>query len=100
MEDSIALWRAFARGAPDIETLFKSYQEERSPVRNKLNSAASASIAWYEDISTKMGLDVYDFAYDYVMRTGIMTPQRLAQESPLFCAEFEERTRSPKAVSL
>lgn len=87
MEDAIALWEAFHRGG-DVEDIFASYQAQRSPIRNKLNHAAGRSIAWYENVAGKMDMEIHAFAYDYAMRTGIVTPERLAIESPAFCAQL------------
>jgi len=84
MEDAIALWRAFEAAGSDIASAFRRYERERRPVRDKLNRAAEKSIAWYEDMATKMALAPCEFAYDYLLRTGVMTRERLAKESPEF----------------
>ncbi|MGE4482958.1 FAD-dependent monooxygenase [Acidocella sp.] len=99
MEDAIALWYAFGQKKTNIETLFSSYEAERAPIRNKLNKAAAASIAWYEDMAAKMSMDIYRFAHDYAVRTGIMTVRRLAEESPQFSALYAERVGSQAALS-
>jgi 2-polyprenyl-6-methoxyphenol hydroxylase-like FAD-dependent oxidoreductase len=90
MEDAIALWRAFQVAGTDVSSAFKLFEQHRRPVRGNLNKAAEASIAWYESVATKMYLKPYDFAYDYLLRTGIMTPQRLAKESPDFMKRYNE----------
>jgi 2-polyprenyl-6-methoxyphenol hydroxylase-like FAD-dependent oxidoreductase len=90
MEDSIALWRAFQTAGTDVSSAFKLYEQHRRPVRGNLNKAAEASIAWYESIATRMYLEPYDFAYDYLLRTGVMTSQRLAKESPDFMKRYSE----------
>jgi len=84
MEDAIALWRAFEADGNDIASAFRRYERERRPVRDKLNQAAEKSIAWYESMALKMLLSPCDFAYDYMLRTGVMTRERLAKESPEF----------------
>lgn len=90
MEDSIALWQAFCRDGNDIQSAFISYEKGRRPIRDKLNRAAELSIAWYEAMATKMGLSPYEFAFDYMMRTGVMTAERLRTECPKFCADYEK----------
>ena len=90
MEDSIALWRAFQIAGTDVPSAFRLYEQHRRPVRGTLNKAAEGSIAWYESIATKMDLEPYDFAYDYLLRTGVMTPQRLAKECPEFMRRYTE----------
>ncbi|HLT99611.1 MAG TPA: monooxygenase, partial [Burkholderiaceae bacterium] len=74
----------------DIQTAFEQYEKQRRPIREKLNSAAEKSIAWYEDIAKKMSLSPEELALDYMLRTGLMTPQRLAQDSPTFVARLAE----------
>lgn len=95
MEDAIALWRAFEAQGTDIAAAFKHYERERRSVRDKLNTAAEKSIAWYEGVAAKMQLSPYEFAHDYLLRTGVMTPHRLAKESP----EFMKRYAKSIAVS-
>jgi 2-polyprenyl-6-methoxyphenol hydroxylase-like FAD-dependent oxidoreductase len=90
MEDAIALWRAFLAEGEDIAAVFARYQRERKPVRDKLNKAAELSVHWYEQMGLKMRLSSYDFAYDYLLRTGVMTPERLVHESPDFMARYRE----------
>lgn len=90
MEDSIALWRAFSSEKTDIEAAFKRYEAERRPVREKLNSAGEKSIAWYENIAGKMQLSASQLALDYMLRTGLMTPERLRRDSPKFMARLQE----------
>lgn len=84
IEDSIALWRAFQQEGADIAAAFARYQNERQPIRDKLNRAAERSIEWYENMSGKTAQHPLDFAYDYMMRTGIMTDERLRRDCPVF----------------
>ena len=73
MEDLIVLWRAFEAEGVDIVAAFERYETERKPIRDKLDQAAELSIAWYEGMESKMALPPYDFAYDYLLRTNVMT---------------------------
>ncbi|MCW5770341.1 MAG: FAD-dependent monooxygenase [Rhodospirillaceae bacterium] len=93
MEDSISLWRAFAAAGTDIAAAFAAYERERRPIREKLDRAAERSIDWYETMALKMRLAPYDFALDYLLRTGVMTLDRLRRESPRFVAEYEAAAR-------
>lgn len=93
MEDSIALWRAFSAEG-DITAAFERYERERRPVRDRLNTAAEKSIAWYEDMARKMALAPYDFVYDYMLRTGVMTGERLERESPDFMRRYSDARRA------
>ncbi len=64
-------------------------------MREKLDSAAEKSIAWYENIATKMALSPMELALDYMLRTGLMTPERLARDSPKFMAKLHQEGVSP-----
>jgi 2-polyprenyl-6-methoxyphenol hydroxylase-like FAD-dependent oxidoreductase len=88
MEDAIVLTRALQKNGADVSAAFAQYERERRPVRDKLNRAAELSIAWYEDVALKMQAAPYEFAHDYMLRTGIMTSERLARECPVFCANY------------
>jgi 2-polyprenyl-6-methoxyphenol hydroxylase-like FAD-dependent oxidoreductase len=88
MEDAIALCRAFNLEGDRVGPALARYVRERQPVRDKLNRAAELSISWYEAMAGKMRLPPYAFAYDYLMRTKIITATRLAEESPDFMARY------------
>ncbi|MCB5364455.1 FAD-dependent monooxygenase [Pusillimonas sp. CC-YST705] len=90
MEDAIELWRAFQSAGSDMQTAFQQYETQRRPIREKLDSAAEKSIAWYEDIAHKMSMSPEELALDYMLRTGLMTPERLAHDSPKFVATLSE----------
>jgi hypothetical protein len=60
----------------------------RKPIRNKLNTAVELSARWYEQMANKMQMQPYELAYDYLLRTNIMTPDRLAKESPDFMRRY------------
>ncbi len=88
IEDSIALWRAFQAEGADISAAFNRYQSEREPIRDKLNRAAELSITWYEGMADKMQMHPLDFTYDYMLRTGVMTRERLTRDCPQFMAQY------------
>jgi 2-polyprenyl-6-methoxyphenol hydroxylase-like FAD-dependent oxidoreductase len=88
MEDAIALWRAVVAEGTDVTAAFARYERERKPVRDRLDMAAERSIDWYERLSEKMHLVPVDFAYDYLLRTGVMTDERLAKSSPRFMSVY------------
>jgi 2-polyprenyl-6-methoxyphenol hydroxylase-like FAD-dependent oxidoreductase len=92
MEDAIALWRAFDAETDDVAAAFRTYEHSRRPIRNKLNTAMELSVRWYEQMGSKMRLPPYEFAYDYLLRTNIMTPDRLAREAPDFMRRYRAET--------
>jgi 2-polyprenyl-6-methoxyphenol hydroxylase-like FAD-dependent oxidoreductase len=97
MEDAIALWRAFDAEGDDVAEAFRTYERSRRPIRNKLNSAMELSVRWYEQMGIKMRLPPYQFAYDYLLRTNIMTAERLARESPDFMRRYRAETLQASA---
>ena len=88
MEDSIALWRALRASGNDLPAAMTLYESERKPIRERLNNAGVASINWYEEMAARMTLAPYDFAMDYLLRTGVMTEARLERESPDFMKNY------------
>jgi len=93
IEDAIALVKALeAEG--DISSALVRYQAERQPIVKKLVTAARTSADWYEKFSDHMKLDLSDFAYSYITRSGRIDDARLRAMSPLFMARYEASKRS------
>lgn len=89
-EDAIALDRAFGEAGEDVPAALAAFERERRPVVEKLFAAASASSWWYEDFPARMRrLDALGLAYDYMMRSGRMTPARLRAAAPAFMAKVD-----------
>ena len=91
MEDAIALWQAFTTEGTNVTSAFQRFERDRRRVRERLDTAAERSIDWYERLDEKMHLEPYDFAHDYLLRTGVMTPERLERQSPGFMAGWRAR---------
>lgn len=88
-EDAIALDRAFAAAGEDVAAALAAFERERRPVAEKLLIAASLSSYWYEDFESKLALEPRELAYDYMMRSGRMTDERLRELAPQFMARIE-----------
>ena len=88
IEDAIALTRAL-EAEPEIAAGLARYQTERKPVVNKLVTAARTSANWYEHFPEHMNLDLMDFAYSYITRSGRIDDARLRAMSPRFMARYE-----------
>jgi 2-polyprenyl-6-methoxyphenol hydroxylase-like FAD-dependent oxidoreductase len=96
IEDAIALVKALeAEG--DISGALVRYQTERQPIVKKLVTAARTSADWYEKFPEHMKLDLPDFAYRYITRSGRIDDARLRAMSPLFMARYEASKRSDGA---
>jgi 2-polyprenyl-6-methoxyphenol hydroxylase-like FAD-dependent oxidoreductase len=90
-EDAIALDRAFGEAGEDVRAALAAFERERRPVVEKLLIAANLSSYWYEDFPSKMALAPWELAYDYMMRSGRMTDERLRESAPQFMAMVERR---------
>jgi 2-polyprenyl-6-methoxyphenol hydroxylase-like FAD-dependent oxidoreductase len=93
-EDAIALDRAFGEAGDDVPAALAAFERERRPVVDKILAAAYASSHWYERLREKMALQPWQLAYDYMMRSGRMSDQRLREISPEFMARIEGARKS------
>jgi len=91
MEDSIALYQALAEAPGDVARGLKLFREQREPMKNKLVSAAEASIAWYEKIAARLdSMTPGELVFDYMMRTGRVDEARLREEYPIFLEQYAQ----------
>ncbi|THD60040.1 MAG: monooxygenase [Bradyrhizobium sp.] len=88
IEAAIALAKALEAEA-DIPAALARYQTERKPIVQKLVTAARTSADWYEKFPEHMKLDLMDFAYSYITRSGRIDDARLRAMSPAFMARYE-----------
>ena len=93
IEDAIALTKALEADG-DIPAALARYQSERQPIVKKLVTAARTSADWYEKFPEHMKLDLMDFAYSYITRSGRIDDARLRAMSPAFMARYEASKRS------
>jgi 2-polyprenyl-6-methoxyphenol hydroxylase-like FAD-dependent oxidoreductase len=96
IEDAIALVKALETEG-DISAGLARYQAERQPVVKKLVTAARTSADWYEKFTEHMKLNLMDFAYSYITRSGRIDDARLRAMSPAFMAHYE--ASRPRAAS-
>ena len=87
IEDAVALTKALD-AEPDVATAFARYQYERRPIVKKLVTAARASAEWYAKFPEHMKLELMDFAYSYITRSGRIDEARLRAMSPTFMARY------------
>src|SRR5262249_23278206 len=89
-EDALALWAAFGRHGDDVPAALEDFVQSRQPSMAKLTDAARRSYLWSEGVRDKMArMDVVELGYDFLMRTGRITPQRLRSEFPQFIARWD-----------
>ena len=87
IEDAVALTKALD-AEPDVAAAFARYQYEREPIVKKLVTAARASAEWYAKFPERMELELMDFAYSYITRSGRIDEARLRAMSPTFMARY------------
>jgi 2-polyprenyl-6-methoxyphenol hydroxylase-like FAD-dependent oxidoreductase len=92
IEDAMALVKAL-EAEPNISLALHLYQTERQPIVKKLVTAARTSADWYEKFSEHMRLDLMDFAYSYITRSGRIDDARLRAMSPTFMSRYEASRR-------
>ena len=88
IEDAIALTKAL-EAEKDVSGALARYEAERKPIVKKLVNAARTSADWYEKFPEHMKLDLMDFAYSYITRSGRIDDTRLRAMSPEFMARYE-----------
>lgn len=87
IEDAIALVKAL-EAERELSAGLARYQNERQPVVKKLVTAARASAEWYENFPEHMKLDLMDFGYSYITRSGRIDDVRLRAMAPAFMARY------------
>ena len=92
IEDAIALTKALEADA-DVSAALARYEAERKPIVKKLVTAARTSADWYEHFPVHMKVDLMDFAYSYITRSGRIDDARLRAMSPMFMARYEASRR-------
>jgi 2-polyprenyl-6-methoxyphenol hydroxylase-like FAD-dependent oxidoreductase len=88
IEDAIALTKAL-ESERTIGDALGRYQSERQPIVKKLVTAARTSADWYAKFPEHMKLDLLDFAYSYITRSGRIDDARLHAMAPSFMARYE-----------
>jgi anthraniloyl-CoA monooxygenase len=84
LQDAIALAQALDHCKGDIPSTFATFERERRGNAGAFQDAAMKSILWYETVDERMHLDPVAFAYDYMMRTGRVSDERLRRLDPEF----------------
>jgi 2-polyprenyl-6-methoxyphenol hydroxylase-like FAD-dependent oxidoreductase len=99
MEDSIALADALEHRQGDILGSLAAFRRVREPQKNKLVTASEKSFLWYEKFAEKMdSLEPVPFVFDFLMRTGRLTNQRLNAEYPHFMARYAGKFQRPEGA--
>jgi len=81
LESAIAL-ADYLHSAPDIQTAFARYQEERRVDVLRLQSAARNSTEWFEEVERYLNLDPVQFNYSLMTRSQRISHENLRLRDP------------------
>ena len=92
MEDSIALADALAIQGGDVNAGLIEFRRSREAAKAKLVLASEKSFNWYEKFDRKLDeLNAVDFVFDFLLRTGRISRERLIDEYPSFMNRYGGR---------
>ena len=97
LEDALALVQALKAHGGNVSSALEAFQATRPQIARKIVDAANTSATWYDTFASKMQLPPMEFAYDYLMRSGRLTRERLRQLAPVFIADYESYEASRHA---
>ena len=91
LQDAIGLAQAVAENGRDVGAAFAGFEAIRRTGAGSFQDAAMRSILWYETVDERMQLEPVAFAYDFMMRTGRISSERLRRIDPDFAHLVEQR---------
>jgi anthraniloyl-CoA monooxygenase len=89
LEDAIALAGALGEHGDELEAAFSTYEAARRPRVERLQSAAQASLEWFETATADLELEPVPFAYRVMTRSGRIDQEELRRRDPAFAAQVE-----------
>jgi 2-polyprenyl-6-methoxyphenol hydroxylase-like FAD-dependent oxidoreductase len=97
MEDAIELYHVFGEEPGTVAEALSTFETRRRPIVDKILAAARNSYMWYEAFADHMGQDAYQFAYDYMTRSGRIDDERLQASAPEFIRQLKARQAKTNA---
>ena len=88
LEDSIALYQAFAGGL-DVPQALAEFERVRKPVIEAYQQAAYESLLWFEHAADYMHLDPVPFAYKLMTRSKKIDYDNLKKRDPQFIELYD-----------
>jgi 2-polyprenyl-6-methoxyphenol hydroxylase-like FAD-dependent oxidoreductase len=88
LEDAIALYQA-CQTTTSIPDALAAFEAARRPSAEHILLVAAQSYRWYEQFRDKMQMDPVPFAYDYLLRSGQFTHERIRGRAPQFMAAYD-----------
>lgn len=89
LEDVQRLAQAMAEHPGSVPDALASFEAQRRPIVEKITTAANQSAQWYDQFAQRMELPAWEFAMNYIGRSGRIDPERLRESSPQFVAGYE-----------
>lgn len=89
LEDVQALATALGHHPTSVSDGLAEFEAHRRPIVDKLATAATRSATWYDHFSEHLELPAWDFAMNYMGRSGRIDTERLRAMSPQFVAGYE-----------
>lgn len=89
LQDSIALFDAYRTSEGNVTSILEQFCRIRRPGSDSLQEAAIRSTEWYEHLGSKLPLDPVSFAYDYLRRSGRVSPEDIRKRDPALAAAYE-----------
>jgi 2-polyprenyl-6-methoxyphenol hydroxylase-like FAD-dependent oxidoreductase len=89
LEDVQTLAMALGKHPNSVPDALAEYEGQRRPIVDKLAEAATRSATWYDHFSEHLKEPAWDFAMNYIGRSGRIDTERLRAMSPKFVAGYE-----------
>lgn len=95
LEDVQALATALGKNPTSVADALAEYESQRRPIVDKLADAATRSATWYDHFAEHLEQPAWDFAMNYISRSGRIDMDRLRAMSPRFVAGYEASRSTP-----
>jgi anthraniloyl-CoA monooxygenase len=89
MEDAVALAGAVQRHPGRLQAALAAFEQERQPVVERFQEAASQSAAYFESVRRYDGFPPLQFAFNLLTRSGRVTHLELERRDPRFVAAVD-----------
>lgn len=100
MEDAIALVDALEAAPGDVPRALANFQQQHEPKKSRIVSAMEKSLLWYENIAERLPeMSAETLAFDYMLRTGRLSEDRLRSEYPEFMRKYGDGLAAWKVAS-
>jgi 2-polyprenyl-6-methoxyphenol hydroxylase-like FAD-dependent oxidoreductase len=89
LEDVQALAHSLANHPRNVQDALAEFEAQRRPIVDMLAGAATRSATWYDNFADHLKMPAWEFAMNYIGRSGRIDTERLRAMSPRFVAGYE-----------